>query len=272
MVQFIVNADDFGASKGINKAIETAFKDGCLNSTSLMVTMRYVSEAVSIAKENPELKVGLHLNLTNEYSACKAEKIPLLVNKDGKFKNGFLNLFILSLLHPIQFRKQILKETIAQVLLYKKTGLEFAHIDSHRHVHHIPAIFKIVRKVAKKYNIDRIRVVNERVFHTYKCNKDRSFLFDGGLIKWAVLKSMYVWNHYFPNVYFYTILYTGKIYKSRFENFKMPAGFEVLEIGIHPGMPELDKDDHVFDEAFLLPARTKEFETVSTKNLLDDVL
>lgn len=274
MVNVIVNADDFGATLGLNDAIIKAHKNGIVNSTSLMVTLKYVKEAVESAKQLPNLKVGLHLNLTNEYCASNPKKISLLVDEKGKFKNGFLNLLILSFLHPFKLRKQILHETIAQVLLFKKTGLTLSHIDSHRHVHAIPAIFSIVKKVAKKYNIPRIRVINENFLHTIKCNNDKSYLFDGGLIKLIVLKTCYYLNHYKNGTYFYTIMYTGKIFKSRFKNFKIPKGYDNLEIGIHPGNPQLDKEDKtgVYDPYVLLENRTKEFETVMDKTLLEEII
>ncbi|WP_141565564.1 ChbG/HpnK family deacetylase, partial [Anaplasma marginale] len=59
----IVNADDFGISAEVNRAIVAAHDRGILTSTSLMVTGDAAAAAVELAKNRPELAVGLHLVL-----------------------------------------------------------------------------------------------------------------------------------------------------------------------------------------------------------------
>ena len=72
-IKKIFNADDFGISKGVNAAIVKAHKEGILNSASLMVNQKYAPQAVELASDMPDLELGLHLNLTNEYPASKKE-------------------------------------------------------------------------------------------------------------------------------------------------------------------------------------------------------
>jgi predicted glycoside hydrolase/deacetylase ChbG (UPF0249 family) len=62
----IVNADDFGASRGINRGIAEAHTNGIVTSTSLMVNMPATCEAADLARLLPDLDVGLHVNFTNE--------------------------------------------------------------------------------------------------------------------------------------------------------------------------------------------------------------
>ena len=83
MKYLIVNADDFGASAGINRGILEAHVRGVLTSTSLMVNMPAVAEAVRSSRDYPALSIGLHVNFTNESEgpvvdldddeACRAE-------------------------------------------------------------------------------------------------------------------------------------------------------------------------------------------------------
>jgi predicted glycoside hydrolase/deacetylase ChbG (UPF0249 family) len=56
----IINADDFGASAGINRGILDCHTRGVVTSTSLMVTGRSVREAVALSRDHPGLAVGLH--------------------------------------------------------------------------------------------------------------------------------------------------------------------------------------------------------------------
>ncbi len=272
-IKKIFNADDFGISKGVNAAIVKAYKEGILNSASLMVNQKYASKAVDLASDMPDLELGLHLNLTNEFPASPKESIPLLVDENGKLKNGFVNLLLLSLLHPKAFAEQIETEIRAQVQKYLNFGLEMKHIDGHRHVHLIPTVFKIVKKIADEYGIERIRIMNENLFNTIRQNKDTCYLFDGGLIKYFVLRALTFWNGYKSDVYFYTILYTCKITKERFHNIKIPSGYNAVEIMIHPSIPDIDRKNlsDVWDENILNEYRTRELETLLDKNVAEGI-
>jgi chitin disaccharide deacetylase len=62
----IFNADDFGASIGVNRGILECHTRGVLTSASLMVTGRAAKEAVSMSRDNPGLSVGLHWDVWGE--------------------------------------------------------------------------------------------------------------------------------------------------------------------------------------------------------------
>lgn len=66
MRYLIVNADDFGASTGTNRAIVECHRRGVLTSTSLMVNGAAVEQAVAFSRANPRLSVGLHWDLIGE--------------------------------------------------------------------------------------------------------------------------------------------------------------------------------------------------------------
>jgi predicted glycoside hydrolase/deacetylase ChbG (UPF0249 family) len=65
----VVNADDFGASEGVNRGIVEAHVRGILTSTSLMVTGPARHEAVALAREHPALGIGLHWDLDGKGTA-----------------------------------------------------------------------------------------------------------------------------------------------------------------------------------------------------------
>src|SRR2546425_9709227 len=62
----IFNADDFGASTGVNRGILDAHTRGVVSSTSLMVTGRAVREAVTLSRDYPALAIGLHWDVCGE--------------------------------------------------------------------------------------------------------------------------------------------------------------------------------------------------------------
>ncbi|OFV95000.1 MAG: hypothetical protein A3F68_11880 [Acidobacteria bacterium RIFCSPLOWO2_12_FULL_54_10] len=62
MKQLIVNADDFGYTRGVNQAIVEAWQRGVVTSTSLMANGAAFDDAVSLARQETGLDVGCHLN------------------------------------------------------------------------------------------------------------------------------------------------------------------------------------------------------------------
>lgn len=268
--KIIFNADDFGISRGVNQAIFEAARDGILNSASVMANQKYAAEAVAMKQQLPHLELGLHVNLTNEYPAADAHEIPLLVGHDRKFKNGFVKLMLLSFFKPKAFKDQVYKEVEAQIIKSRKLGIDIKHIDSHRHVHMIPAIFSVFKELMQKYDIARVRTVKECGMLTLKDNKSPSFLFDGAIIKYYLLRFFDIVNGYPSTTYFYTMLYTCKLSRERFFKVSVPKGYDSVEIMIHPGLPEIDYSypEDIFDENILSYWRKAELDTLMDKELL----
>ncbi len=269
--RIIFNADDFGISRGVNQAIIRAHNEGILNSASLMVNQKYAKEAVVATAAMPNLELGLHLNLTNESCAAPATEIPLLVDADGKFKNGFVKLLLLSLFKHKQLQEQVRREAEAQILKARAMGAKLQHIDSHRHVHLIPAVFEVVAVLAQKYQLGRIRIMNECGMLTATHTRGLGWLFDGGAVKYFLLRFFSFISGYASKTYFYTMLFTCKLSKEKFADVVVPQGYDSVEIMIHPGMPEVDQNypEDIFDANLLSPWRGAELETLLDKKVLD---
>src|SRR5690349_3437565 len=86
-MKVIVNADDFGYSEAVNRAIIQAHDEGILTSCSLMVNERACPQAVELARSRPRLAVGLHLVLICGRAALPPAEIPQLVDAAGNFSN-----------------------------------------------------------------------------------------------------------------------------------------------------------------------------------------
>ena len=115
--------------------------------------------------------------------------------------------------------------------------------------------------------------MNENMLNTLKYNHNKSWMFDGALIKYILLRFLCWWNGYKSDVYFYTLLYTCKISSEQFQNVKIPTGYNAVEIMIHPGMPEIDKNNpnDIWDNNILSPYRTVELNTLLNKNNKDGI-
>jgi predicted glycoside hydrolase/deacetylase ChbG (UPF0249 family) len=111
--------------------------------------------AVDLARRNPGLATGIHLNLLKGRPLQPAEEVSSLVSNVGIFHT--LPRFILRLLLGSINLSEVERELKAQIEKVLTTGLKVTHLDSHRHFHIYPSILRIVIRLAKKYKIDRIR-------------------------------------------------------------------------------------------------------------------
>jgi len=61
--RLIINADDFGLTSGVNRAIVEANRSGVLTSATMMANAHAFEEAATLAQAQPELKTGCHVVL-----------------------------------------------------------------------------------------------------------------------------------------------------------------------------------------------------------------
>ena len=146
-MKLIVNADDFGLTRGVNLGIVEAFQQGILSSTTIMPGMEAASHAVELAQQNPGLKVGLHFRLTA--GRPLARDVPtLLDDNNDQFRNQ-TRFWKNRDMNP----DEIERELCAQIQTCLDTGLPLSHLDSHHHCHCHVQVLPIVRKIADKYNL-----------------------------------------------------------------------------------------------------------------------
>lgn len=153
----IISADDFGRSPEINQAIFLAHQKGVLSSASIMVTGEAFDDAVTLARQMPNLAVGLHLVLCDGRSALPHQQIPHLVDPKNRFatdpaRAGLRYFFTRSA------RKELAAEIEAQLQRFLATGLRLSHVDGHQHLHLHPTVLKILLPLMKKYDVHALRV------------------------------------------------------------------------------------------------------------------
>jgi predicted glycoside hydrolase/deacetylase ChbG (UPF0249 family) len=117
-----------------------------VTSASLLVTGSAFEDAVALARENPELDVGLHLTLVEEQAVLGRDALPSLVDEAGRFPRNSTEFIRRAVLGRISW-EEVEREVAAQIALFKKTGLRLSHLDSHQHPHMFPPVFQIVRRL-----------------------------------------------------------------------------------------------------------------------------
>lgn len=150
------NADDFGRDKPTNQKILDFFKSGQIDSASLMINMPAAAEAVKLARKNPKLRVGLHLNLTKGKPVSKFEEVKSLLGRDSRFL-GWFALGKKLTLGQIKI-EELKKEIRAQIKKFLSFGLKINHLDSHHHIHIHSTVFKILLPILKEYKVKNVRL------------------------------------------------------------------------------------------------------------------
>jgi chitin disaccharide deacetylase len=153
----IVTADDFGASREVNDAVERAHRDGILTAASLMVAEPFAADAVARAKAMPRLGVGLHLVLVEGRPTLPAAKIPDLVDGEGMFRADMAASGARMFFLP-KVRRQLEMEIEAQFASFAATGLTLDHVNAHKHFHLHPTIFALILKIGRRYGMKALRV------------------------------------------------------------------------------------------------------------------
>lgn len=160
MKYLIVNADDFGLTAGVNRAIIEGHQRGIITSTTVMVNMPGFDEAVRLAAENPQLGIGLHFNITQGKPVADAAKVQSLLNAQGEFTGTSTTLAIRSLLGRLR-TEEIIIELRAQLEKAVSAGLTLTHVDSHKHAHGLPQVFAALARTLPEYGVGAVRMMLE---------------------------------------------------------------------------------------------------------------
>ena len=150
----VVNADDFGMSSEVNRAILRAFEMRLISSATVMANMPGFSESCDmIGRYDLKRRIGLHLNftagrpLTREVAHCGR-----LCDAQGFWRP---RRKVLSLNDKESLALE--QEISGQYLACVQNGFKPAHWDSHHHMHTEPGIAPVVIRMAKRLGVRAIR-------------------------------------------------------------------------------------------------------------------
>lgn len=169
MKELILNADDFGLTRGINRGIIRAHRHGILTSATLMATGSAFDHAVEQARENPTLGIGCHLVLTGGSAVAPREQIPSLADKNGCLPS--LTVLVANVTAGRVPPNEIETELRAQIEKIRRAGIEPTHLDTHKHTHVHPTIMNALGRVAQQSGITRVRNPVEDLRDSWRSNR-----------------------------------------------------------------------------------------------------
>jgi hopanoid biosynthesis associated protein HpnK len=155
--RLVVTADDFGAAREVNEAVERAHRHGILTAASLMVAAPAANDAVKRARTMPSLRTGLHLVLVEGCPILPPSVIPDLVGRDGQFRTDMARAGA-AMFFSKSVRRQMEDEIAAQFAAFHATGLPLDHVNAHKHFHLHPSIADAILEIGRTYGMRGMRV------------------------------------------------------------------------------------------------------------------
>lgn len=275
MSQLIVNADDFGLTPGVNRAILELHQAGVLTSATLMARAPATAQAIEIAQAYPKLGVGCHVVLVDGEPMLSArQEIPNLVDPAlGQFEPSLFR-FLKAIYQRSPSRKidyQIEREAAAQIASLQSHGLRLTHIDAHKHTHMFPRVLRPLLRAARSAGIRAVRNPFEPVWSQNATRR-------APWVRRMEVRLLRLLESEFQKIVagegFATtdgavgVLATGTLDSATVSSLiqKMPAG--TWELVTHPGYNDADL---ATIRTRLLESRSTEREALKTARLFDTV-
>jgi chitin disaccharide deacetylase len=156
--RLIINADDFGLTAGVNRAIVKAHERGIVTSTTLMANSSAFEGAVRLAQADSSWSVGCHVVLLDGQPLIDSFRVSsLVVAKNGHaFRDGVAGFAVRALAGWID-SDEVEAETTAQIRKLQSHGVAVSHVDTHKHTHMFPAALDGILRAARTCGVTAIR-------------------------------------------------------------------------------------------------------------------
>lgn len=228
-------------------------------------------DAITIAKKNRGLGIGIHFTLANGNPVLPPENIPTLVTKEGVFHDNYV-IFMKRYFSGKIALSEIHSELAAQLQKILRAGLTPTHFDSHQHLHHIPGVIEIALDIAARENISAMRAANTKIFDG-DLNSFGKFVGRFGLSSLAKFAAYKAHNKNFVTPEHFTGIVAGE---SVSENFmaKLLDNLQdgTTEVMLHPGtdnaiLQDFCQWEHNFEEELAAVTSPKILNMLAEKNI-----
>jgi hopanoid biosynthesis associated protein HpnK len=157
--RLIINADDFGFTAGVNRAIVEAHSRGVVTSSTLMANGRAFSDAVQVTQTVPQLSVGCHVVLIDGEPLLDPKSVASLVGRDsgaGRFRDGIGGFAVRALAGRFD-PSEIEAEATAQIRKIQAAGIAVSHLDTHKHTHLFPSVLRPLLRAGAACGVRAVR-------------------------------------------------------------------------------------------------------------------
>ena len=153
-LRLVVNADDLGASESVNQSVFDLAAGGTVTSATILTNAPAADGALNALERFPSVSFGVHLNLTEFEPIKRSTRLGPLLDDGGRFSPSAIR----SVHIDAELRQAIFEEWCAQVGRVLAAGRTPSHFDSHHHVHTIPGLFPVLKRLQRRFGVRRIRL------------------------------------------------------------------------------------------------------------------
>lgn len=238
----IIEADDLGLLYAFNEGIRTAYADGLLTSTCIRANgYAYEHALAEVLPACPGIGVGIHLCLNEASPVSPPDRVPLLLNRDGRLRPGYL--WLMRAARTISGARQIERELRAQIEKVLAGGVVVDHLNSHQHVHMIPSIFRLTCRLAREYGVPCVRLVRELPYSAGGIRKRVQPFTNSNFVKHKLLNAFARANESsarrfgIPTTdYFIGVSYTAHMNLSTIRDGLRASPYGSVEVLLHPAI------------------------------------
>lgn len=255
------HADDFGVTKEQSARILECYRNGVLNSISVLPNTGALKEALQLLDhadpDRSRIRRVLHINFVEGKALAGAENVPDLVDSTGHFDKSFIRIFLWNYLKRGAARQRLaeqLKREIAAQLraVTAENDYHITAVDSHQHYHMIPIVFDSLMEVLSDGEFGHLAIRHIRIPVDPAAPLMRDAQMRRGVpavnwVKWGILKifqkrnQKLLKNRGIKAPVFFGIFYTcemkREVVEALFPAYRRYAGRrgEELELMFHPG-------------------------------------
>ena len=232
-MKVILHADDFGYDKDTTQATIELLESGSLTSATIMATMPAAEDAIAYAAAHKQYSFGVHLTYVDGLKPALQKDGSTLLDANGLFypSNDVRKKAIKLALK----KEDIVEESLAQIEIIRKGGVEISHLDSHGHLHKFPSFLFALPEIKKRSGISRVRRV-QNVFLQKPRLSPTTIL--NRCFDWRIAHSCKTTNYFYMSA---NNMETGWADALLEQMERLPQD-SIIEVGVHPGHADTEEE------------------------------
>lgn len=232
-MKVILHADDFGYDRDTTQATIELLECGALSSASIMPTMPAAEEAMEYATAHKQYSFGVHLTYVDGLKPALQKEGSTLLDSKGLFypSNDVRRKAIKLSLN----KKDIIEESLAQIDIIRKGGVEISHLDSHGHLHKFPSFLLALPEIKKRAGLNKVRRV-QNVFINKPGLSPTTIL--NRCFDWRIAQSCQTTEFFYMSANNMDTGWSDTI----LEQMNYLPQDAIIEVGVHPGHTNSEKE------------------------------
>lgn len=156
MTRLVLTADDAGLAGPLSLRVASLLAAGRLSATSLLACAPSFGEAAVALRAAGVAEAGVHLcAVGGEAPLSPASTVPTMA-PGGRFPRAWQTVAARAVSGRLRLA-EVEREWEAQLLAVRDAGFRVTHLDSHQHLHLLPALLPLALSLARRHDVPFVR-------------------------------------------------------------------------------------------------------------------